>query len=224
VTDVDPARKRRARAIAKVLAGLYPDSRTALVHASPYQLLVGVVLAAQCTDVRVNTVTPRLFARYPTPADLAVAVPAELEEIVRPAGFFRNKAKNLIAAAQAIVAEHDGDVPADLAALVKLPGVGRKTAHCVLGSGFSIPSGVVVDTHVLRLSRRMGLTDSDDPVRIEHELNAMLPKTEWIAFSHRIIDHGRAVCVARRPRCEICPVAKLCPKVGVAADGRPIRE
>ena len=212
----DPALTRRARRIDKTLKAIYPESQTALNHESPFHLLVGVVLAAQCTDVRVNMVTPRLFARFPTPAHLAVADQAEVEEIIRSTGFFRNKAKNIIAASKILRDEHGGEVPCDLVALTALPGVGRKTAHCVTGSGFGVPSGVVVDTHVMRLSRRMGLTDSDDPVTIEHELNAMLPKKDWIGFSHRLIDHGRAVCVARRPRCESCRLIKLCPRVGVA--------
>jgi endonuclease-3 len=202
--------------VVRALVKLYPEPRCALEHTDAYQLLVATILSAQCTDVRVNLVTPALFARYPRPADLAKAEPAELEALIRSTGFFRAKAKNLRAMAQRVVEEHGGKVPNDLDALTKLPGVGRKTAHVVLGTGFSIASGIVVDTHVKRLAFRLGLTTSRDPKMIEHDLDAIVPRAHWVNFSHRLIDHGRKVCIARKPRCSACTLAAICPKIGVA--------
>ncbi len=186
----------------------------ALDHRSPFELIVATILSAQCTDTRVNQVTPQLFARYPDARALALADPAELEAVIRSTGFFRSKAKNLIGMAQTLVAQHDGAVPAELEALTRLAGVGRKTAHVVLGTAFGIPSGVVVDTHVKRLAFRLGLTEQTDPERIEADLEALVPRKEWINLSHRLIHHGRAVCKAQRPRCSACPLASFCPARG----------
>jgi len=202
-------------AVARRLARCYPEAACSLVFASPFQLLVATILSAQCTDRRVNAVTGGLFARWPTAADLAAALPEELEAVIRSTGFYRAKAKNIRGCCQALVARHGGEVPRSLDELVRLPGVGRKTANVVLGSGFGQAAGVVVDTHVGRISRRLGLTRHADAVRAERDLIAAVPKRHWIAFSHRLIEHGRAVCMARRPRCEGCPLADLCPRVGV---------
>jgi endonuclease-3 len=207
--------RRRGGAIARRLARLYPAARCSLDFHSPFQLLVATILSAQCTDRRVNMVTPRLFSRWPTPAALAAARPAELEETIRSTGFFRAKARSLLGCAAALVERHGGSVPTTIEELVRLPGVGRKTANVVLGSGFGRAVGVVVDTHVGRISRRLGLSRHSDPVRVERDLMAAVPPAHWIAWSHRLIEHGRTVCTARRPKCEGCPVAGLCPQVGV---------
>ena len=204
---------RRARRINRILAETYPDACCELDFRSPLELLVATILSAQCTDVRVNQVTPALFARYPTAADYAAADPAELEELVKSTGFYRNKAANIIGMAQAVCERHGGEVPDRLEEMVKLPGVGRKTANVVLGNAFDTP-GITVDTHVGRLSRRLGLTDKEDPVAVEFDLAALLPKSEWTLFSHRLIFHGRRVCKARRPACGVCPLARLCPSYG----------
>lgn len=209
------AGQKHARRLIRLLQQHYPNPECALTHDSPLQLLVATILSAQCTDVRVNMVTPALFARFPDAAALAEAPLAEIEKLVQSTGFFRNKAKNIKAACQAIVTEHGGEVPRELDALVKLPGVGRKTANVVLGSGFGIPSGVVVDTHVGRLSIRLGLTKQKDPVKVEHELMKLVPEDHWIDFSHELILHGRAVCDARKPKCEACALLNLCPQIGV---------
>ena len=189
----------------------YPDARTALDWTNPLELLVATVLSAQTTDVRVNAVTPDLFAKYPTAADYAGADPAELEEDIRPTGFFRNKAKSLRGMTQALVEDHGGEVPRTMQELVALPGVGRKTANVVLGNAFAIDEGVVVDTHVRRLSNRLGLTSHDDPEKIERDLMQTVPREDWTVFSHLLILHGRGVCKARKPDCENCVVNDLCP-------------
>ncbi len=207
--------KTQAKQVLKGLIALYPEVRCALDHSNTFELLVATILSAQCTDARVNMVTPALFATYPTPAKMALAAVEDLEQIIHSTGFFRAKAKNLLAMSQALVAEHGGEVPADLQKLTALAGVGRKTAHVVLGNAFQIPSGVVVDTHVKRLSYRLGLTENDDPVPIEHDLAAIIPKAEWIDFSHRLIEHGRRVCAAQRPNCDACPLREICPRHGV---------
>lgn len=212
----NPRRKSLALQIVETLSRVYPDPQCALAHRNAFELFVATILSAQCTDARVNQVTPALFRRYPDAPSLAAADPADVEALIHPTGFFRAKAKNLIAMATGLVADHGGGVPADLDALTQLPGVGRKTAHVVLGNAFGLPSGVVVDTHVKRLSYRLGLTRSDDPTAIEHELAQLLPREEWINFSHRLIEHGRKLCLARRPRCEACPLDACCPKHGVA--------
>ena len=189
----------------------YPDATTALDWENPLELLVATILSAQTTDVRVNAVTPNLFAKYPTAADYAAADPTELEEDIRPTGFFRNKAKSLRGMAGALVEDHGGEVPRTMAELVALPGVGRKTANVVLGNAFGIDEGVVVDTHVRRLSNRLGFTIENDPEKIEKDLMQAVPKRDWTVFSHLLILHGRSVCKARKPACADCIVNDLCP-------------
>jgi endonuclease-3 len=219
MNDLTPLR-RRARRIMRELARLYPDSRSALNFENPYQLLVGVILSAQCTDKRVNMVTPALFARYPDVAALAAADRKELQRLIKSTGFFRNKAKNLIKCCQQIVERHNGQVPETMHDLVRLAGIGRKTANVILGNAFDVP-GIPVDTHVRRLSQRMGLTVHKNPVKIERDLMQLIPKNEWTMFGHHMIFHGRRVCKARKPRCAECAVARLCPKIGVGVKPPP---
>jgi endonuclease-3 len=206
--------QQRARKIVRQLAELYPDAQCALHHEGPLQLLIATILSAQCTDVRVNMVTPALFARYPTARHFAEAEVGELEAAIQSTGFFRNKARSIIGCCKALVERHGGQVPATMNDLVPLPGVGRKTANVVLGTAFGVP-GITVDTHVRRLSRRMGLTVEDDPEKIESDLMELIPRKEWTMFSHRMIFHGRQVCHARKPNCDDCTLARICPKVGV---------
>jgi endonuclease-3 len=205
------ARRTRASKIFQRLSAQYPEAACALDHQDAYQLLVATILSAQCTDARVNLVTPVLFARYPRPVDLARARQGEVEKIIQSTGFFRVKAKNLIAMAQGLVADHGGEVPRTMEALRSLPGVGRKTANVVLGNAFGINEGVVVDTHVGRLSRLLGLTAHADPVKAEQDLMALFPSQDWALLSHLLIFHGRRVCIARRPKCPECTIAGLCP-------------
>jgi endonuclease-3 len=193
-----------------------PHPRCALDYSTPFELTCAVILSAQCTDKRVNLVTPALFARCPDAAALAAARPQDVEELVRSTGFFRNKAKNLIGMAQGLMQRFGGRVPRGMDELLTLPGVARKTANVVRGEAFGLADGVVVDTHVTRLAGRLGLTRQTDPVKIERDLMALLPRAEWIGFSHRLIRLGRSSCVARKPRCEGCPVQEHCPRVGVA--------
>jgi len=209
------ARAERAKAIFQRLHQAYPGARCALDHTNAYQLLVATILSAQCTDARVNMVTPAFFARYPAPEDLARAGQSEVEELIRSTGFFRNKARSLVGMAQALVAEHHGEVPRSMEELRLLPGVGRKTANVILGNAFGINEGITVDTHVTRLSRLLGLTRDDDPVRIEQDLMPLFPRDDWAMLSHLLILHGRQVCIARRPRCTDCVVADLCPSAAV---------
>jgi len=199
------------------LKAAYPDAHCALEHRDAFQLLVATILSAQCTDVRVNLVTPALFRRYPTPAALARADQSELERMIQSTGFFRNKAKNLIAMAQALVSEHGGRVPGTMESLHALPGVGRKTANVVLGNAFGINVGVTVDTHVGRLSRLLHLTRHDDPVKVEQDLMLLFPREDWALLSHLLIFHGRQICVARRPKCGECVLVDLCPSARVGA-------
>ena len=208
-------RKQRALKIARQLAQTYADAECALKHDNPFQLLAATILSAQCTDERVNMVTPALFAKYPTPAALAASEQTDVEKIIQSTGFFRAKANNLRGMAQALVDQFGGELPRTLDEMVSLPGVGRKTANVVLGTAFGLPTGVVVDTHVKRLTRLLGLTNNLDPVKIEHDLAALLPKSEWINFSHRLIHHGRRICNARKPNCVECPLLELCPRVGL---------
>ena len=208
--------RRRVRGILEELARLYPDARCALDYETPLQLLVATILSAQCTDRRVNLITPALFARYPDAAAFASARQAELEGLIQSTGFFRNKAANIIACCREIVAKHGGQVPATMEELVPLAGVGRKTANVVLGNAFGVP-GIPVDTHVGRLSQRLGLTAETNPVKIERDLMEVIPREEWSMFAHRMIYHGRQVCHARKPRCEGCGLAKQCPRVGVGS-------
>lgn len=220
VRESATARRQRAERLCDVLAEAFPTASCSLDFRSPFELLVATILSAQCTDRRVNMVTGPLFRRWPTPARLAAAPRAELEAVIRSTGFFRAKAKSILGCCQALVERHGGDVPRSLEELVKLPGVGRKTANVVLGSAFGMASGVVVDTHVGRIARRLGLTRHADAVRAERDLVACLPRDHWIAFSHRLIELGRSICTARKPRCEGCPLERLCPRKGVAAAGR----
>jgi endonuclease-3 len=193
------------------LAEHYPDAHCALDFRTPFQLLIATILSAQCTDKRVNMVTPALFKRYPTPAALAAAQPEELEEMIKSTGFFRNKAKSLIGMATGVAEQHSGRVPSSMDALVKLPGVGRKTANVILGNAFDTNEGVVVDTHVTRLSQRLGLTKNDDAVKIEQDLMKLFPRERWTMLSHLLIEHGRQICDARRPKCEVCFLNDICP-------------
>ncbi|PXY34310.1 endonuclease III [Prauserella coralliicola] len=191
----------------------YPNAHCELDFTTPLELLVAVILSAQCTDQRVNLTTPALFARYRTAADYAGADRTELEELIRPTGFYRNKATSLLGLGAALVERHGGDVPGKLDQLVKLPGVGRKTANVVLGEAFGVP-GITVDTHFGRLVRRWGWTGDEDPVRVEHEIGELIPRKEWTMLSHRVIFHGRRVCHARKPACGACPLANDCPSYG----------
>lgn len=209
------ARRQRVEEIVARLQRHYPQVRFALDFKTPLELLVATILAAQCTDERVNQVTPALFRRYPTTQAFAEADLPELEEMVRTTGFFRNKARALKNVGQALLAEHDGEVPASMEALVTLPGVGRKTANVVLGNAFGINEGIAVDTHVQRLSRRLGLTGETDPEKIERDLIPLIPRETWTRFAHLLQAHGRAICQARRPACPVCPVADLCPSAEI---------
>jgi endonuclease-3 len=193
------------------LAEHYPDAKCALIHETPFQLLVATILSAQCTDKRVNMVTPALFARYPTPAAMAAAKLEDLEEMIKSTGFFRSKAKSLVGMATAVAEQHAGQVPDEMATLVALPGVGRKTANVVLGNAYDKNEGIVVDTHVARVSQRLGLTKHTDPVKIERDLVKLFPRPRWTMLSHLLIEHGRQICDARRPRCEVCFLNDVCP-------------
>jgi endonuclease-3 len=198
------------------LAEDYPDVTCALENETPFQLLVATILSAQCTDARVNMVTPELFRRWPDAEAMAAAPIGELEKVIQSTGFYRNKAKNIQAASRGIVDSHGGEVPQEMESLVALPGVGRKTANVVLGTAFGKATGVVVDTHVTRISRRLGLTKHTDATKIEQDLMALLPEEEWVNFAHRMIHHGRQICVARKPKCPLCSMKSFCPKIGVA--------
>lgn len=209
------ARKARTAEIVARLTRHYPGARLALDFGNPLELLMATVLAAQCTDKKVNEVTPALFRRCPTARHYAEMDLAELEEMVRPTGFFRNKARALKNLGMALVTEHEGRVPAEMEALTALPGVGRKTANVVLGNAFGMAEGIVVDTHVQRLSRRLGLTEETDPEKIERDLVAILPREDWTRFGPLMQEHGRAICKARKPECGVCPVAELCPSAEV---------
>jgi endonuclease-3 len=209
------ARRQRAAAIVERLGREYPEPRIALNFETPLQLLVATVLAAQCTDKKINEVTPALFRRYPTARAYAEADLAELEEMVRQTGFFRNKARALKNLGQALLAEHDGEVPASMDALCELPGVGRKTANVVLGNAFGAAEGIAVDTHVQRLSRRLGLTEESDAEAIEQDLMPLIPRESWTRFALLLQEHGRKICKARRPECAVCPVAELCPSAEI---------
>lgn len=201
----------RTRQIIRKLKGRYPYAKCALNHRTPLQLLVATILSAQCTDERVNIVTKDLFKRYRTAEDYADADPDEFAEAIKSTGFYRNKTKSVLGMARALVEEHRGKVPRTMEELTRLPGVGRKTANVVLGNAFAINDGVVVDTHVVRLSNRLGLTKHKDPAKIEKDLMALVPRRDWTMFAHLLIHHGREICQARKPRCEICPVNTLCP-------------
>lgn len=203
-------RKARIQLILKTLGEMYPDATCALIHRNPWELLVATILSAQCTDKRVNEVTPALFAKYPTPRDFAAVRPEVLANDIRSTGFFNNKAKSIVGAAKKIVNEFGGKVPRTLEELITVPGAARKTANVVLGTAYNIASGIVVDTHVQRVSRRLDLTKQTDPVKIEQDLIKIVPQDRWILFSHQIIHHGRALCIARKPRCADCRLDPYC--------------
>ncbi len=210
-----PEVKRHAARVTRQLRRHYPDATCALDFRNPLELLVATILSAQCTDERVNLVTKELFEKYRSAADYARAPQTRLEHDIKSTGFFRNKAKSLRACCQVLMERYGGELPRDIDALVELPGIGRKTANVVLGTAFGVASGVVVDTHVARVSRRLGLTEQKDPHKIEQDLMEQIPRTRWVAFSHQMIHHGRRVCSARKPKCDECPMASFCPRVGV---------
>lgn len=216
---VKSAPDARVRELRSRLAKTLPEPRCELEAASPWQLLVATILSAQSTDKRVNLVTPELFATYPTPAALAVARREDVERLVKSTGFFRNKAKAIQGASRLLVERHGGEVPRTLEALVELPGVARKTANLVLGTSYGLASGIVVDTHAARVAQRLGLTQESDPVRIERDLCARFPRASWPDTSHRLVLHGRYVCLARKPRCSQCPLAELCPSREAEPEG-----
>ncbi|MEQ8210597.1 MAG: endonuclease III [Lacipirellulaceae bacterium] len=209
------ALKKQASRVLRRLKADYPDAHCALEHESPFQLLIATILSAQCTDKRVNMVTKDLFVQFPRPDDFAAAQVKKIEKAIQSTGFYRNKAKNIKSCCKDLVEKHEGEIPQELEALTKLAGVGRKTANVVLGTGFGLATGVVVDTHVGRLSRRLGLTTNTDAVKVERDLMPLIPKKRWVQFSHQMIDHGRAICDARKPKCEDCSMRKFCPQIGV---------
>ncbi|GAA2266652.1 endonuclease III [Glycomyces scopariae] len=211
--ETDLAKKRRARRIDRLLAAAHPDAHCELDYADPLQLAVATILSAQCTDVRVNLTTPALFAKYRDAADYAEANPEDVEEIIRPTGFYRNKTRSIIGLGKALVADHGGTLPEGMDELVKLPGIGRKTANVIRGNAFGVP-GITVDTHMIRITNRLKLTDGKDPVKLEFALQKLIEHREWTMFSHRIIFHGRRVCIARKPACGACTLASLCPSYG----------
>lgn len=216
--ETGPAAER-VRRILRLLRETYPDASCELVFRNPLELLVATILSAQCTDKRVNLVTPALFAKYPSAADFARAPLEEIEEAIRSTGFYRNKARNIQACCRKLVERHGGVVPSSMEALIQLDGVGRKTANVLLGSAFGISEGVVVDTHVIRLSNRLGFTTEQDPEKIERTLMNLVPRDEWTLFSHRLVWHGRRRCAARKPDCEHCELASDCPRMGVLVSG-----
>jgi endonuclease-3 len=213
VAETPLARTRRARTINRELGRIYPDAHCELDFTSPLELAVATILSAQCTDARVNQVTPALFRRYPAAEDYAAADRAELEELIKPTGFFRNKAASLIGLGQALTERHGGEVPRTLAELVELPGIGRKTANVILGNAFDVP-GLTVDTHFGRLVRRLDWTQETDPVKVEYAVMELIPKQDWTILSHRLIWHGRRCCYARKPDCGACGIARWCPSRG----------
>lgn len=213
MTETQTALVRRARKINKVLGEVFPNAKCELDFKNPLELLVATVLSAQCTDKRVNQVTPALFKKYPTAEKLASAPRVDLEEAIKSTGFYRNKASSIHGLASAILEKHNGKVPGDLESLVKLPGVGRKTANVVLGNAFNVP-GITVDTHVGRIARRLGWTTNTDPVKVEYDLMELFEPKDWVMLNHRLIFFGRRICHSRKPACGACPVAKLCPSFG----------
>ena len=210
----EKGRKARMRKIVGQLKVLFPNATCSLGYENPLQLLIATILSAQCTDERVNRVTPGLFKRYAEAADFAQAGPGEIEGAIHSTGFFKSKAKSIRNCCRALVEEHGGEVPASMEALTRLAGVGRKTANVVLGNAFGMAEGVVVDTHVRRISNRLGMTTHQDPVKIEQDLMVLVPKADWTVFAHLVIRHGRATCTARSPECEVCEIGRLCPSRG----------
>jgi endonuclease-3 len=211
----DVAVRKIADKVVKHLAADYPDVTCALENETPFQLLVATILSAQCTDARVNMVTPSLFSRWPSAAEMATAPIKAIEKVVQSTGFYRNKAKNIKACSQMLMEQHDGEVPREMGSLVALAGVGRKTANVVLGTAYGLATGVVVDTHVSRISHRLGLTKHSDATKIEQDLMRLVPQKAWVDFAHRMIHHGRQICAARKPKCDACSMNKFCPKIGV---------
>lgn len=209
------SRKARAIRLYALLKQTYPDAHCALNHKNAFELLIATILSAQCTDVRVNIVTPALFAQYPTPEKMALASQQDIEALVRTTGFYRNKAKSILSTSKRICQQFGGNVPSDMDDLLSLAGVARKTANVVLGNAFGKNIGVVVDTHVGRLARRMALTRHDDPVKVEKDLATLFPQDDWTMLSHLLIAHGRALCQARKPKCSQCPLLADCPRIGV---------
>lgn len=222
IRESKTARRERAEQILAILERTYPESRIALNYETPFQLLVATILAAQCTDARVNTVTPGLFERWPTPQAFVEAPQEELEKAIFQTGFYRNKAKAIRNASLALVRDHGGEVPSTMEELVAIPGIGRKSANVILGHCFGIP-GMVVDTHVKRIANLLGLVDTEDPEKIEQQLMPLFPHEKWTLLGHLMQDHGREICVARRPKCDICPIAALCPSAGIATDAPKTR-
>jgi len=219
VTGVTRAPAAKPKAVQARLAAALPEPRCELDHDNAWQLLIATILSAQSTDARVNTVTPSLFKRFPTPKALGSAELPEVEELVRTTGFFRNKAKNVVGASRIIAEQHGGEVPRSLEAVIELPGVARKTANVVLGTAYGLPTGFIVDTHAARLAQRLGLTKHDDPAKIESDLCEAFPKSDWVAMGHRFVLHGRYVCTAKKPRCSACPLAEVCPSKEAEPDG-----
>ncbi len=219
--NVNP-NSRRMKEVLRILHGAYPEAECSLTFKNPFELLVATILSAQCTDERVNRVTPALFDRFGSPERMSRATLEDIESLIRTTGFFRNKAMSLQEMSRELLNRHRGEVPRELESLVRLRGVGRKTANVVLGNAYGIP-GMVVDTHVGRLARRMGFTENEDPVKVEHDLMAIAPREEWTDLAHLLIWHGREICTARKALCETCPVARLCPKIGVGLGGRSLR-
>jgi len=205
-----PERKKRIRVVLRALRKEFPASQCTLEHRNGFQLLIATILSAQCTDARVNLVTPKLFEQFPTPRDFAEAPLAAIEEAVRSTGFYKNKAKAIQGVSRTLLEHHRGQLPRTMAEMVQLPGVGRKTANVVLGNAFGNPDGVVVDTHVSRIARKLGLTDKKDPNKIERQLNEIVPRKDWVDFAHLFIDHGRKTCKARAPRCDACSLYQHC--------------
>jgi endonuclease-3 len=216
-----PQKRKRTRQLIHRLKAAHPDARCSLNYSNPLELLVATVLSAQCTDERVNRVTEALFKRYRTASDYAAAPPGELEEAIKSTGFYRNKAKALRGCCAELAVQYSGEVPADLAALIQLPGVGRKTANVILGNAYEMAEGIVVDTHVRRLAGRLGLTRHTDPDKIEHDLLQLVPRADWIIIGHLLILHGRRICAARAPKCPVCPVKDLCPSAKVCSSSLP---
>jgi endonuclease-3 len=212
-------RQARAREVRRRLRLALPEPRCELQHADAWQLLIATILSAQSTDARVNQVTPELFRRYPTPAALASAKLPELERVIRSTGFYRNKAKAIVGASRLLVERHSGEVPRSLEALVELPGVARKTANVVLGTAYRLATGFIVDTHAGRVARRLGLSSSDDPARVEQDLCRLFPRRDWVDMGHRFVLHGRYVCTARNPGCQSCPLQEICPSATAAGEG-----
>lgn len=206
-------KKTQIKEIICIFSKKYPNPECALTHKTPWELLVATILSAQCTDKRVNMVTPDLFKKFPTAEETANASIEELEELIKSTGFYHNKAKNIKACAEKLVKEYNGTIPQNIDEMVKLPGVGRKTANVVLGNAFGIASGIVVDTHVSRISQKLGLTKEKDPVKIENDLKKIVPQKYWVSFSHWLVFHGRERCIARRPQCVDCELEKICPKL-----------